>query len=179
LGLSLALSAICVGSRDAAVYYDQCLFWFSDRDFLSSYDNSADLVVAWNMNSVSGRNVDAFVSLLGGLVNTVVIVASNATSRYDTAIARFPPEATNVLALGQCTQDLTPVQCPWCLTGLIHQMPALFVDKGKARVGGRILGLRCKIRYESNQLFFLVTDETPQVDTNSSSTTTGGGGGKG
>ena len=65
MGLSLALSAICVGSRDAAMYY-QCLFRFSDRDFLSSYDNSADLVVAWNMNSMSGRNVDAFVSLLGG-----------------------------------------------------------------------------------------------------------------
>ena len=127
---------------------------------------------------MSGRNVDAFVSLLRGLVNTVAIMASKATNRYDTAFARFPPEATNVLALGQCTQDLTPVQCPWCLTGLIHQMPALFVDKGKARVGGRILGLRCKIRYESNQ-FFLVTDETPQLDTNSSSTTTGGGRGKG
>jgi hypothetical protein len=51
-------------------------------------------------------------------------LASNATSRYGTAIVRFPPEAINVLALGQCTQDLTPVQCPWCFMGLIHQMPA-------------------------------------------------------
>ena len=109
MGLSLALSAIYVESRDAAVYYDQCLFRFSDRDFLSSYDNSADLVVAWNMNSVSGRNVDVFVSLLGGLIYTVAIVASNVTSRYGTAIARFLPEATNVLALRQWTQDLTPV----------------------------------------------------------------------
>ncbi|XP_066360886.1 putative cysteine-rich receptor-like protein kinase 9 [Miscanthus floridulus] len=39
LVLNLALSTMCVGSRDATVYYDQCLFRFSDRDFLSSYDN--------------------------------------------------------------------------------------------------------------------------------------------
>jgi hypothetical protein len=51
-------------------------------------------------------------------------LASNATSRYGTAIVRFTPEAINVLALGQCTQDLTPMQCPWCFMGLIHQMPA-------------------------------------------------------
>ncbi|XP_066320637.1 cysteine-rich receptor-like protein kinase 4 [Miscanthus floridulus] len=95
LGLSLAMSAICVGSRDATVYYDQCLFQFSYCDCLSSYDNSADLVVAWNMNSVSGRNVDAFISLLGGLVNTVALVASNVNNRYGTTIARFPPKATN------------------------------------------------------------------------------------
>jgi hypothetical protein len=31
LGLSLALSTICIGSRDATVYYDQCLFRFSDH----------------------------------------------------------------------------------------------------------------------------------------------------
>jgi hypothetical protein len=154
-----------------------------DRDFLSSYDNSADQVVAWNLNSVSGTSFDVFVSLLGRLVKTVALAASAATSRYGTAMARFPPEATNVLALGQCTQDLTQEQCRQCLTGLITQIPTLFIDAGKARVGGRILGLRCNIRYESNQFFFLVTDETvnltPQLDTNSSSTTTGGGRGKG
>jgi hypothetical protein len=65
LGLNLALATICVGSRDVMVYYDQYLFRFSDRDFLSSYDNSTDLVVAWNMNSVSYRNIDVIVSLLG------------------------------------------------------------------------------------------------------------------
>ncbi|XP_066360895.1 putative cysteine-rich receptor-like protein kinase 9 [Miscanthus floridulus] len=39
LVLSLALSTICIGSRYATVYYHRCLFCFSDRDFLSSYDN--------------------------------------------------------------------------------------------------------------------------------------------
>ena len=43
MGLSLALFAICARSRDVAVYYGQCMFRFSDRDFLSSYDNSAYL----------------------------------------------------------------------------------------------------------------------------------------
>jgi hypothetical protein len=105
-----------------------------DRDFLSSYDNSADQVVAWNLNSVSGTSFDVFVSLLGRLVKTVALAASAATSRYGTAMARFPPEATNVLALGQCTQDLTQEQCRQCLTGLITQIPTWFIDAGKARV---------------------------------------------
>jgi hypothetical protein len=42
LGLNLALATICVGSRGVTVYYDQCLFRFSEHDFLSSYDNSTD-----------------------------------------------------------------------------------------------------------------------------------------
>ncbi|XP_066364935.1 cysteine-rich receptor-like protein kinase 6 [Miscanthus floridulus] len=72
-----------LGDHNATMYYDQCMFRFFDRDFLSSYDNSANQMITWNMNNLSGRNVDAFVSQLGRLVNMVAIVAS----RYGTAMA--------------------------------------------------------------------------------------------
>ncbi|WVZ92300.1 hypothetical protein U9M48_038377 [Paspalum notatum var. saurae] len=146
-GLRLAVSNLCVGSRDATLYYDQCYFRFSDQDFLAGDSNSPE-TAARNMNNVSSGDVAAFDAVVTGLMGAVADLASNATSRYGTGMAWFSQEWFNVYALAQCTQDLTPAQCQRCLGGLIAEMPIL-----TGSVGGRMLGVRCNIRYE-RELFF-------------------------
>ncbi|KAL6871519.1 hypothetical protein ACP4OV_014348 [Aristida adscensionis] len=142
--------AICFDSSDVAVYYDQCQLRFSDEDILAG-GGAANWPVsaAKNMNNVSDRNAAAFDSLVRRLVSAVADATSNASRRYATGQAGFPPEKTNVFALAQCTPDLMPSECRGCLAGLIGEMPQWF----SGRVGGRLLGVRCDIRYEQD-LFF-------------------------
>ncbi|GJN32565.1 hypothetical protein PR202_gb21079 [Eleusine coracana subsp. coracana] len=159
--------SFCPYSSDVTVYHDQCQLRFSDRDFLAGAGAGGSNLpesVAWNMNNVSGRSAAAFDDLVARLVGAVADAAGKATRRYATGQAGFARERTNVYALAQCTPDLTPAQCRACLAGLIAQVPTWL----KGRVGGRILGVRCDVRYE-NDLFFARTSDmvtlTPLVDT--------------
>ncbi|OEL26051.1 Cysteine-rich receptor-like protein kinase 25 [Dichanthelium oligosanthes] len=140
----------CRDSTDATMYYDQCQLRFSDQDFLAG-GGAANMpeTTARNMNSVSEGNVAAFDALVTRLVAAVSDAASSKSGRCATGQAGFPPENMNVYALVQCTPDLAPAQCRECLTGLIDQMPKWF----PGRVGGRLLGVRCDIRYEKDVFF--------------------------
>ncbi|XP_066397836.1 cysteine-rich receptor-like protein kinase 6 isoform X3 [Miscanthus floridulus] len=147
----------CPSSVDATMYYDQCQLRFSDQDFLAGAGAGAANMpesAASNMNKVSAGNTAAFDALVTRLVDAVSDAASNRSARYATGQAGFPPENMNVYALVQCTQDLTTGQCRECLTGLRDQMASLFAGK----VGGRILGVRCHIRYEKD-VFFAQTQD--------------------
>ncbi|XP_002460810.1 cysteine-rich receptor-like protein kinase 25 isoform X2 [Sorghum bicolor] len=143
----------CPSSVDATMYYDQCQLRFSDQDFLAGAGNMPESAAS-NMNKVSAGNAAAFDALVTRLVAAVSDAASNRSGRYATGQAGFPPEDMNVYALVQCTQDLTTAQCRECLADLRGQMASLFAGK----VGGRILGVRCHIRYEKD-VFFAQTQD--------------------
>jgi hypothetical protein len=143
----------CPSSVDATMYYDQCQLRFSDQDFLAGAGNMPESAAS-NMNKVSAGNAVAFDALVTRLVAAVSDAASNRSGRYATGQAGFPPEDMNVYALVQCTQDLTTAQCRECLADLRGQMASLFAGK----VGGRILGVRCHIRYEKD-VFFAQTQD--------------------
>ncbi|CAL5072346.1 unnamed protein product [Urochloa decumbens] len=160
----------CFSSSDVAVYYDQCQLRFSDQDFLAGVGNAPESP-AMNMNNVSDGSVAAFDALVARLMAAVADRASNATRRYATGQAGFPPDKMNIFALAQCTPDLTAAQCRGCLAGLIREMDAWFTG----RIGGRINGVRCDIRYENN--VFMATGDnmvklTPLVSSSKGNSTT-------
>ncbi|BAB90000.1 hypothetical protein [Oryza sativa Japonica Group] len=65
-------------------------------------------------------------------------------------------------ALVQCTPDLLPADCRSCLAGIASQMPRWFSSNTSYRLGGRILGVRCNLRYEVDR-FFLESNETIKI----------------
>uniref|UniRef100_A0A0D3GRY7 non-specific serine/threonine protein kinase n=1 Tax=Oryza barthii TaxID=65489 RepID=A0A0D3GRY7_9ORYZ len=164
-------------AKDVAVYYDQYQLRYSDQDFLAGAANEPE-TAAFNMNNVSDAgDVAAFDALVAELVNAVADRASNATRRYAAGKAGFAPEAMTVYAIAQCTPDLSPPQCRGCLAGIIDQMPKWF----SARVGGRILGVRCDFRYEKDPFFKIPNDMVvlsplpdPSSQGSSSSSSSGG-----
>ncbi|KAJ1291210.1 hypothetical protein BS78_02G300800 [Paspalum vaginatum] len=166
-------ASYCPRSADATMYFDQCQLRYSDVDFLAGGAAASNMpeTTARNMNNVSDGNVAAFDALVTQLVSAVSDAASNKSSRYATGQAGFPPEGINVFALAQCTQDLTPARCRECLAGLIAQMPNWF----PGRVGGRLLGVRCDMRYEKD-VFFTKNQDTltlkPLVGSNKGTSTT-------
>ena len=104
----------------------------------------------------------ALTGIFSALVNRAVAAApSNSTRKYfATAEMDFDPK---LYGLAQCAPDLTPAQCRGCLAGLIREMPTWFTG----RIGGRILGVRCNIRYEDT-VFMATADDmvklTPLVN---------------
>ncbi|KAF0905243.1 hypothetical protein E2562_003846 [Oryza meyeriana var. granulata] len=168
--------SFCSYSKDVTVYHDQYQLRYSDQDVLTGAANSPE-TVAWNMNNISDASDDvvvAFDALVAQLVNAVADKASNASRRYAAGLAGFEPEMKTVYAIAQCTPDLSPAQCRTCLVGIIGQMPKWF----SGRVGGRIVGVRCDIRYETD-LFFKTTNDmvvlTPLPDPSSQGSSSSGG----
>uniref|UniRef100_A0A0E0FHS0 Protein kinase domain-containing protein n=1 Tax=Oryza nivara TaxID=4536 RepID=A0A0E0FHS0_ORYNI len=169
----------CAGFRDVTVYYDEHMFRFSGEDFRASLTN-APAWVTWNMNGVAGAA--AFGDRVMELINTTAEFAAwNSSKRgYATGEAGFgeldvgatrlglveqqcrsSPDLV-IFALVQCTPDLSPAGCLSCLAGIASQMPRWFAGAADYRLGGRILGVRCNLRYEVDR-FFLESNETIKI----------------
>uniref|UniRef100_A0A453Q082 non-specific serine/threonine protein kinase n=1 Tax=Aegilops tauschii subsp. strangulata TaxID=200361 RepID=A0A453Q082_AEGTS len=160
--------------KAGVVYYDQYMLRFTDdeRSFASTSNDPE--WSANNMNSVRGaeaapRLMETVVKLMNDLAD-LAISSSRATS-YATGEAGFGEQGVStVYGVVQCRLDLTGLQCRSCLDGIIKQLPTLFMSNNMSnqeaslsRVGGRILGVRCNLRYEKD-LFFEETRDTIKID---------------
>ncbi|KAF8670740.1 hypothetical protein HU200_050405 [Digitaria exilis] len=144
------------------IYQERCQVRFSDLDFLDDRDFFAsDLIYdAWNPDSISvpmfpGIDpndtqsitfVAATVSML--MRETAMLAAFNASQRFATALMDTGGAFPTLYSMAQCTPDFSPAECFACLDVIVQMIPT---DKG--RRGGRIMGLRCSIRYESDVFY--------------------------
>ncbi|WVZ50650.1 LOW QUALITY PROTEIN: hypothetical protein U9M48_001884 [Paspalum notatum var. saurae] len=145
---------LCPISKDATIFYDECLLRFSDTDIL-------------NMDSASRVNSSAVVE--GALIlmnissepmvpgwDTDNEAATNFTQFLKTMLtdrlsawtwmvrARAP-----VFGGSMCTPDLIEDICYECLTNFSNRA----VVSIAGRQGGRVLGLRCNLRYDTSKFF--------------------------
>uniref|UniRef100_A0A0E0MY72 Protein kinase domain-containing protein n=2 Tax=Oryza TaxID=4527 RepID=A0A0E0MY72_ORYRU len=178
----------CDRFRDATIYYDQYMLRFSGEDFRANLTN-APAWVAWNMNNVTGaggaakfggrRRVQYYRDIRTPTGQWFHVVrAPPCHARYATGEAGFGEldvgetsvgmveqqcsSSPVMYALVQCTPDLLPADCRSCLAGIASQMPRWFSSNTSYRLGGRILGVRCNLRYEVDR-FFLESNETIKI----------------
>ncbi|TKW30070.1 hypothetical protein SEVIR_2G010000v4 [Setaria viridis] len=157
----------CALTKDATVFYDTCLLRFSDQDFLGlDYSNrSHGLAVAVDrpvmpteatLTGWDGYSSNAFIAqqvnkLLNGTVRQ--LFSSTTTANRYAATGRLGDiDGSNTImplfAYAQCAPDLTDDLCHYCLQN--------FSDLAMANIGrraGRVLGLRCNLRYEEYQFY--------------------------
>lgn len=152
----------CPLYKDATVYYDQHMLHFSDDDFTLGLSNEPEWV-AWNMNNVTGADAARrFGERLLELMNATADYAATASTidSYATGEAWFGEQGLDkIYGLVQCTPDHTAVECRSCLAEIISQIPTWFIGASGDRVGGRIIGVRCNLRYEKDP-FFQETKDT-------------------
>uniref|UniRef100_A0A0E0ISZ9 non-specific serine/threonine protein kinase n=1 Tax=Oryza nivara TaxID=4536 RepID=A0A0E0ISZ9_ORYNI len=168
-----AAAQFCPGAADATVYYDQYMIRYTnDGRLLSDPGDNEPLWSGKNMNEVTGADAAArFMAKATELMNRTADLAafgsppsSSSPSRYATGETWFDEQGVSVVyGLVQCTPDLTGEQCRSCLAGIIAQMPKLFGDASSRPVGGRILGVRCNLRYEKD-VFFKETSTTIKLN---------------
>ncbi|XP_072951668.1 uncharacterized protein [Typha angustifolia] len=133
---------LCPGSKNATIWYDNCLLCYSNRNFCSSSNNSNQLIMHVQQNITDHSRFD---KLVDKLMNAVADWAAYNTSRmFATGKVKSTDDTLTIYALVQCTYDLSRRQCRQCLQKLIGDMPTWLDGKQ----GGRILGVQCIIMYK-------------------------------
>ncbi|CAM0876956.1 unnamed protein product [Alopecurus aequalis] len=140
----------CRYSRGVAIFYDECLLGFSDRDLLVSPTNSDDeQVIVYNAQNITSDLVDQYDTLVYELLNSMseYVATVNSTRKFVTGTIAFAATFPHIYGIAWCTPDLTPGQCRHCLAAVIAELTdqQLLVDN---TMGVRITGLRCSVRYE-------------------------------
>ncbi|XP_062087466.1 cysteine-rich receptor-like protein kinase 44 [Humulus lupulus] len=129
---------------------------YSNRSMLGSPDTTPRFFMS-NVNNVSSSNAKAYFEDLRTLLDELKSKAASGGSlrKYATGSASAP-EFLTIYALVQCTPDLSELQCINCLDTMYGRIPACCDGK----VGGRVIGPSCSVRYEKN-LFYGSTDDAP------------------
>ncbi|XP_078171376.1 uncharacterized protein LOC144565483 [Carex rostrata] len=134
---------LCPYNKEATIYYDYCLLRYSNQNFLSSTDNSNEIIMYNTQNvSVSFTLFDNRVNYL--MNSTANYAAFNNSKKFGTSQMNSTDSVPVIMGLVQCTPDMSGTDCNSCLQSQIDLMPKYFSGKQ----GGRILGVRCNIRYE-------------------------------
>ncbi|XBI97139.1 hypothetical protein VPH35_033330 [Triticum aestivum] len=175
------LRALCAGERDATFYHDLCTLRYSGEDFLGRPEDNSPVInamdvngstfAAWDSGNATSRSF--FLSLVGTLFGEMAMYGSyNSTvRRFASAVMYVNPQLPTVYGLAQCTPDLSPGQCWHCFQGLQEQTRQWY----DGREGGRIIGVRCNIRYESYQFYDGMADVRIGLQGGSSSPTESNG----
>ncbi|RDY13246.1 Cysteine-rich receptor-like protein kinase 25, partial [Mucuna pruriens] len=139
----LSSNSECSLSKQAVIWYDECMVRYSNRSFFSTVD-TRPAVGLWNSANIS--NQASFMSLMFDTMNETADEAANSSTgaeKYATNQANISG-FQSLYCLVQCTQDLSPQGCRTCLSSAIGLLP--WCCEGKQ--GGRILYPSCNVRYE-------------------------------
>ncbi|XP_073005379.1 cysteine-rich receptor-like protein kinase 6 isoform X2 [Typha latifolia] len=138
---------LCPRSKDAVIWYEYCLLCYSDNNFLSSSNNTHELVMYVPQNIT---NHSLFDKQVDKLMNAVADGAAYNTSRlFATGQVDSTDNTSNIYALAQCTPDLSRRQCRQCLQELIKEKPTWLDGKPE----GWILGVRCITMYKTYSFY--------------------------
>lgn len=148
---------LCPFNKDATVYYDECYLRFSNANFLDRTSND-NIITLQNWEQVSSM-VPAFDAAVAALLNaTADYAAANSTRRFATGERSYDLRINpTIYGLTQCTPDLSADNCRSCLGYLLLLMPQYL----NGRKGGRMIGIRCNIRYEVYSFFSSAPSLTP------------------
>ncbi|KAG8079396.1 hypothetical protein GUJ93_ZPchr0007g4762 [Zizania palustris] len=154
---SPSASGRCVLHKNVSLYYDRFQLSLSDRDFVSGYGNEPEWPLN-NTNLVNSSVAGRFRDHVAELLNATAADAARQPDRYGTGDSWFQEESTMVYSLLQCTRDMAPGRCLACLRRIISEMPRM-LDANQ--FGGRVLGVRCLLRYEmASNSFFHIDNRT-------------------
>ncbi|WJX14811.1 hypothetical protein P8452_05022 [Trifolium repens] len=137
------LSTDCSSSKQAVIWYDECMVRYSNISFFSTMATYPGISM---MNTANITNQTSFMSLLFDTMNESADKAANSSvgaKKYATKEASVSSFQT-FYCLTQCTEDLSQQDCSTCLSDAIGYLPQCCNGKQ----GGRVLFPSCNIRYE-------------------------------
>ncbi|XP_058072843.1 cysteine-rich receptor-like protein kinase 25 isoform X2 [Magnolia sinica] len=135
----------CHMTRDAVIWYENCTLRYSDHRFKSVYNPTYNSIELYMWNTGNSSDPQQFSATLSSLMNNISSVAA-----FDPSVPKFATGEANstvnqtIYGLVQCTQDLTNEDCIACLRDAISKIPVCCDGK----IGGRILGANCILRFE-------------------------------
>lgn len=155
--VSQKLKQVCPYKKEAIGWYETCMFRYSNRTILGTLE--ADPAYArWSAINVS--NAQLFNKTLRDLLASIRGEAAMGDSlrKYGTGQVNLT-DTESIYAQVQCTPDLSLLQCNTCIDAAIALLPEKDSD---LKVGGRIAGPNCDLRYEPYSFYSSVADP-PQL----------------
>ncbi|KAK4258899.1 hypothetical protein QN277_005295 [Acacia crassicarpa] len=150
------LPSACPVSKEAIVWYDDCLVRYSNRSFFSTVAIRPRFV-GWNPENVFLPA--SFMRTVYDIMNKTADEAAKPAvgqKKYASTARGDILAFQTVYCLAQCTPDLSPSDCRWCLSEAIRDLNWCC----DGRKGGRVLYPSCNVRYELYR-FYLPEAPTP------------------
>uniref|UniRef100_A0A7N0TN03 Uncharacterized protein n=1 Tax=Kalanchoe fedtschenkoi TaxID=63787 RepID=A0A7N0TN03_KALFE len=158
----------CPAQEEAIVWYDNCMLRYSTRWIFRSVERYASYM--YNADNVTDPNL--FTQALDGLLSRLREGASSGDSRHKFAVGSTKyATSTSIYGLVQCTPDLTALQCSHCLNTSYKDVTGDI----RGRLGGRVLGPSCNIRYDIYQFYEIPAPPPPPTPTTVVPSSTGEG----
>ncbi|KAL2344269.1 hypothetical protein Fmac_005554 [Flemingia macrophylla] len=141
----------CNSTREAIIWYTNCMIRYSYSHFFSDVDRSPNFQVlnastAFTTTTIPSQ--DFFTFMLSDTLSRVAESAGGSIDKYANASSKLNDLQT-LYAFGQCTQDLSSDGCKACLQDINEIIP--WTSLGS--VGGRVLYPSCNIRFELFQFY--------------------------
>ncbi|XP_010553428.1 PREDICTED: cysteine-rich receptor-like protein kinase 25 isoform X2 [Tarenaya hassleriana] len=134
----------CDARKEAIVWYDECMLHYSNVNFFGSGETWPAMPY-WNPNSSNNPNNMDFGSI--GLIYTLIDRAQRSDKLY--AADQLENASIERYGMVQCTRDIDANACGTCLNNLTNRIG----DCCKGKVGWRVLGASCYLRYEKYPFF--------------------------
>lgn len=135
------VTRLCPNQEEAVIWYDLCMLRYSNQSIFSVMEESPE-VTTFNKNNVS-TDPDQFKATLSGLMNGLVLKAKSSRESFafgEVNYALF----SRIYGLVQCTPDISPADCNFCLNSCVFEVLAFF----RGEQGRRILKPSCNVRFE-------------------------------
>ncbi|VFQ96202.1 unnamed protein product [Cuscuta campestris] len=133
----------CPVQTDAVIWYDNCMLRYSKASMFGRSDASIVLIMR---NTQNDSQPARFMDSVGNTLNAVAVAAAagdGSGRKFATLKANFSA-FEKIYALGQCTPDLSELDCRSCLTSGIGQLPGCCYSAK----GARTVYPSCNVRYE-------------------------------
>ncbi|TVU51231.1 hypothetical protein EJB05_02641, partial [Eragrostis curvula] len=144
--------SLCPYSKEAAIYGEFCIAFFSGDDFLSSTANLGQIRlynVSRNNSSPTSAAGAEFVTLVRALLSySMQWAVYNSTAIKWYATVRMSVVTPALYSMMQCTPDMSGAECLQCLQDLVGNSTF-----NASTAGVRNLGVRCSYRYEIYQFY--------------------------
>ncbi|XP_020092549.1 cysteine-rich repeat secretory protein 38-like [Ananas comosus] len=139
----------CPRGTSNTLWYDTCMLRYSNSSFFGVVDWAQ--IFAWNLHNVTDPNLfdDQLYQLMRNL-STEAAYRSGRPPMFAVGQVQVI-NSTNIYGLAQCTRDLSQNDCYGCLSNCIKSIPNCCAT----RIGGRIFGETCMIRFESAPFYNL------------------------
>ncbi|XP_044482991.1 cysteine-rich receptor-like protein kinase 10 isoform X3 [Mangifera indica] len=132
------LTTLCPIGEQSIIWYDECLFRYSNQSFFSIISRSPSFWM-YSTNNFTG-STDIFGEKVSSLLTEATAEAVNTSKMFATRKVNLDSFRT-LYGLVQCTPDLSKFACNSCLE-------AAFANLRTSQVGSRVLFPSCSVRYE-------------------------------
>ncbi|RXH86001.1 hypothetical protein DVH24_017054 [Malus domestica] len=131
----------CPVEKRVVIWYDECMLRYSNESFFSTVTDWPGLYMRSTQNATDPTF--QFNKVIEASVNQAASEAVGDADKFGTNQANVTG-LISVYSLGQCTQDLSAMDCNRCLRRAIALLPGCCYG----RLGGRYVFPSCNVRYE-------------------------------